>query len=217
MSHDDERYGADDGQYHDNYRNPPALPRQQGMSGCMKAFVILSIVFGVLGTICCGGAMFLGWKAFDVFKNAFILDPVEIKKTAADIADVPIPDGMNPTMGINFGVFKSVIYSGPDGATLTISQVVAGQQGPAPGEIKQHQQQQQQDLVVVKEEEKEVTVKGEPRKFKFAQLKNNQTNVEYRRVSGSFPGKTGVVDLELTVPESAYNEEKTIEWLGKIK
>lgn len=207
---DDERR-SDEGAFSGDQPAPP----KRGMSTTVKVLLILFGVGGVLALLCCGGAAYF-------FSQAVQTDPVAIRATLAEIADMDVPDQFKPTGGmrVNIGVsMKMAIFQGEGGGGSLIVMEMNAPGGASEEQMRQQMQQQNagqnKNLQIGETDVREFEIKGQTSTFQFAKATDEQGN-NYRQVSGTFPGKGGTALLVLQVPESAFDEEQVVKMIESI-
>ena len=79
------------------------------------------------------------------------------------------------------------------------------------------QQNQERRLEVTHSEERELEINGAPAKFEIVEAKDKETGKEYRSVSGTFHGKSGIAGLLLEIPAEEFDEAAVEKLLESIK
>lgn len=207
-------------EFRDDYGDPRMTPPKQGMSTAVKVLLILGIVAGLFGCLCCGGIV---WVAS---KQKVSEDPQATRETARDILGTDVPqDLFAPAATMNVDVFvmtmKLAIFNvqGGEGELFIMEMKAPQQQGgdqALENALRQQSPQNQRNLIVESTETKTLTVRGQEEDFLFVRGKDNSGKA-FREVRGTFPGNTGTVLLLLQVEESAYDEDRVIEFLESIQ
>ncbi len=218
----------------EDFLNEP--PRKQGMSSTAKVLIILASIAGVCMLACCGGGVFVWFKAKDAIQNFAqnftTNDPQEIRARTAKIVHIDIPVTFPPMQAFDWFVMKQIIYGNPNRSMLMIMemspQMQAGDGGTAKQQrdamLKQLKQQQGQqsgnvntDLNEESSETREFTIGGEKVPFEFIKGTAAQGGTPTRQVVGVFQGRQGMVMLMLMVPESDYDEAAVVRMLESIR
>ena len=75
----------------------------------------------------------------------------------------------------------------------------------------------ERELNIISSESREFEIRGEPVKFLFSEAEDPASDVAYRQITGSFPGKEGVAMLILQVPAEGYEEETFVKMIESIR
>jgi hypothetical protein len=151
---------------------PPGPP--SGMSGGMKACLIVICVLGFCCLLCCGGFGYLGYAMVPKVSTV----PADIDAAREQIAKINIPAGLEPKNSLKidnwFCTVTMVEYSNPGHANLMMLQVQAKIGGPAAMQsIRQSIEQQRVTHVEVgpranaKVETRMLKIKGKDCQFTF--------------------------------------------------
>ena len=197
-----------------------AAPRT-GMSGAVKVLLILLAVFVLLAVACCGAGI---WWFTQNVKNT--TDPVTIRTWTQEIVSIDIPqEQYTPAVGVKMNVFGQfsmdmVVYTGPGGGTLTLANI-GGEAANDPNARQQLDMQMRQQgaahQINVKESEtRTFEIGGEEVDFTFASGTETQSGDEWREVTGTFPGKDGIVTFKLQEPSSSFDEEQVTSMIESI-
>lgn len=203
----------------------PATPKK-GMSGCMKAFLILGIVGVVLGVGCCGGFYFFG-GGNPIKVNT---DPAQAAKVGDTIFDGGLgedfPAKTSVVISIPFvGPFMSMVIYGDEAAG---EMVMVGQLDPkfTQGANKAQMEQQMRDamsqqankgnMTVLSTSTKPVTIRGKPTEAVISKVKTNDGK-EGWMATASFEGKGGQAFLMVMVPANEYEEADVVEVIELVK
>jgi hypothetical protein len=197
-----------------------AAPRT-GMSGAVKVLLILLAVFVLLAVACCGAGFW--WYSQNVQNTT---DAATIRVWTQEIVSIDIPQGdYTPTVGLKmnwFGTFAMdmVIYTGPGGGTLTLANI-GGQVANDPNARQQLDMQMRQQgaahqINVKDSETRTFEIGGEEVEFLFATGTETQSGNEWNEVTGTFPGKKGIVTFKLQQPSSSYDEEQVTTMIETI-
>lgn len=187
-------------------------------SGCGRAFLIIFAIVGIIALLCCAGLGIVLWK----LRNAFSNDPAVVRENTSTITDIDIPDSFRPVSTVSVLSMTGVMYAAEDGKGMLLLGGIQEKNGSKERETQlktmlaqqKQQQGQNQQLETVSKEEREFQIRGEPAKFEFVVAKDKSTGKEFRVVSGTFAGKSGLAGLMLEVPADEFDEaavEKIVE------
>ena len=139
----------------EDFLNEP--PRKQGMSSTAKVLIILGSIAGVCMLVCCGGGVFVWFKAKDAIQNFAqnfsTNDPQEIRARTAKIVHIDIPEQFPPMLALDLMFMKEIVYGTPNRSMVMIIEMgtqMLGPQGQAGGKqqrdeiLRQMKQQGQQ-------------------------------------------------------------------------
>ena len=213
---------------HQAPQGPGPAPLQQnssGMSGVLKAFIILGVIFGVCGLICVAGGVYFAMKLeFDVAE-----DPVRAAEISAEILEVEVPAGMEPVSGIHMDVvfvnMKMAFYEDPiTGADVAFAEIHSPMLSPdeMEQEIRQSMEEElalESDVMIRSMERRDFEVRGETMPFQFVQGELRETGEPVRQVSGAFPAtrRGGMSFLMYSSPEEFYDEPAAIAMIKSIR
>jgi len=196
--------------------------KKSGMSTTMKILLGLVITGGLAIALCCGGSYWFLRKSMKMTEN-----PAEVTQLAETIAKFEVPEGYKPRAGMsmNIGVqMKMVAFDRqPDpksGHLLFMQMTVPGQANEA--QLKQSfdqqlkQQGQQQDLTEEKRETKTFQIDGQPREFEFITGVDKNTNKKMHMVTGTFPGRDGIVMFVFAEDDAVWDEARATRLIESI-
>ena len=191
----------------------PAKPKA-GRSTGVKILLVLGVIGGVMGLICCGIGGFVYWK----FKDAMSTDPVVVQAKTQEILKLQIPAGFKPMMSMSFMGVKMVMYQGdpPNESMLMLMEMPAGMGNADPEQQRDamlNQMRQQSggmgggnaNLQIDERETRNYTINGKKVPFIFAKGKG-QGGKAMRQVTASVPTASSAAILMLMVPEEKYDE-----------
>jgi len=210
-------------------------PRKPGMSGTAKLLIGLGIGCGVVVLLCCGGTTIFWWKAQAWLAESMSNDPVEVRKSTSEIADLTVPDGFEPAQKMSFPIpftdetmMTTVVYESDRDGSLVLTQF--GQVFAQQNNAEQMKQQMRQSL---KEkgleddsmapldaedvENVDLQIRGQPASFTIQRGKDKQSGDEIWIVSGSFQGKGGPAMLILQAKTADMSREQIDALLNSIK
>ena len=208
-------------------------PQKPGMSGGMKALLIVGIIFGLLILLCCGGLVGFGIYMQSYVSDAMSDDPTIIAERTAQFVEMEIPAQFAPTMSLDMTIPLSdetlmvwVVYADePSNSMLMMASLgpMIAQQNE--DQIRQQLEQSMRQQGVGAEEGvdewessvKEIEVRGEPVEFNFAVGKNANTEAQRIQVNGMFEGKSGPVMLILSADAEVIDEQAIVEMIQSIK
>lgn len=191
----------------------------------MKVLLILAAVGGFFGLVCCGGGAYVIWK----FKNNISNDPIVVRKVAAEIVTIDLPESFVPVGSMDFFVGKGVLYNFENGkGILMLGEFKTGGDPKLQSEQMQTQFRQgfnngrrgngqDQDLVVEKRETREFTVRGAKVPFEFETGKMPNDETEILRVTGTFTSKGGAGMLMIQAPKEDLDEDEVAEIIESIR
>ena len=187
-----------------------------------KIILILLGVGAVSLALCCGGGYYFASRAVKMATT-----PAEVTAMQKEIIEIEIPQGLQPTMGMNmnmgFMTMKMVMYNpGQSNSMMLMEMQIAGQ---TEEQMKQafsqqaNQQQQQAKFQVETSETKTVKIDGVERQFQFAKgtlTPQGGQPTPARMISGLFPSKTAMAFITYTIDEANYDEAAVIKTLESI-
>lgn len=202
-------------------------PRKQGMSGTAKVLLVLGSIAGVGMLLCCGGGVYLFYKAKDFISIS--MNPTEIKQRTQEIVQIEVPEGFVPIQGVKIAIpnamtMKYVVYSkgGNTQSIMMLMEMNKAGMDPAGADAKKQRDEMLQALrqqgqqgggnqfnTTINEESsetREFTINGKKTEFVFVKGTRPGTAVKARQVVGVFPSKEGVVMLMVIVDEDDYDE-----------
>jgi hypothetical protein len=214
---------------------PSGGPPKQNR-GCLgKSIMILGIIAAICLVVCCGAGIWLWTK----FRGSITTKPAEVVTIRERIADIDIPEDMQPAFGMDvdfFGIFGWQLAAyGNDleavegeqertykGTFLMLMQMnVKGDQQEIEAQLRNQSGEQGPDIRVEERQTRTVTIDGEELDFEFARGTNTEDNRQVRSVSGMFHGRGGPTLFMLVVPEEdwnaeGWNDERAIQLLESI-
>ena len=202
-------------------------PKKRGMSTGAKVAIILVVVFGGFGVLCCGGIVGVGWWA----SQSFTEEPKDVAAKTAEMAQIEIPDGFAPKGAIDIKVPFSgqrlvtmVIYADDAGSTLMLGAFAEmggdDQQANMRRTMeqsleKQQRKRKQAEMLILRVQAKSVEIRGEA--VEFLVQEGTLGGKPRVRVTGVFPGKTGAVMLLLDADPNVMSEEDIDQMLDSIE
>lgn len=218
------------------YMSPEGMqvpPPRQGMSTGAKVLLILGILFLLLLLVCCGGLVATTFWAQRYAKESFSEDPQVVRQVTGEIAEVTIPEELQPITSMNMKVpftgqrmMTIVAYadkeSGSSLAMASFGEAMAGQNREQfQLQLRQMLAQQgldQEEVTGPREiEEKEITVRGQPEKFTFITSKDPKTGRSRIEVSGTFSGKEGVGFFQFSGDAEKFDQQKIVSVIESIQ
>ncbi|MDZ7620091.1 MAG: hypothetical protein U1E05_24070 [Patescibacteria group bacterium] len=198
------------------YENSPGFspdsPRP-GMSTGSKVLLVLGIIFLVMILLCCGGVLTVGYMGQRYMEKSVSEDPQVVRQVTAEIAEVDIPEGLEPAFSMDMKVpftgqpaVAWVVYRDqPSDSMLMLSsfgEVVDStnrEQLQAQMLQSMHEQGLSQEETTGPREvsERQITVSGTPETFTFITSKAPETDQPRLEVSGAFTGPRGGLVLFL--------------------
>jgi hypothetical protein len=215
------RRGPSRDQWEDAF--PPPKP---GMSGGMKAFLIIAAVFGTCCLVCCGVGGYFFYSFAHGIKQSQA--PAEVNAARAEIATINFPAGFEPANMFKMDNFMmlmtAVEYHNPAiHGQISLAEMKLKVGGsPQQTQMQMRQQLEQQGfgqrkmLNNSKSEKKTLKVKGRECAFDFTQGTNPVDKKKYRQVSGVFDGNNGPAFIMIEMDDSAYKEDAIVNMLETI-
>jgi hypothetical protein len=153
----------------DDWDQAPAPP--SGMSGGMKACIIIVCVLGFCCVLCCGVFGYLGYTMMPKVSE----NPADVDATRAAICKIDLPAGFKPKSSIKVDNFfmsmPMVVYEDPGHATLMLMEMhVKIQGGDFNNQMMRQQFEQKRSIEVgrlenSKTETKTIKIKGQDCQF----------------------------------------------------
>jgi hypothetical protein len=199
---------------------------KSGMSGGMKAFLIIAAVVGACGLLCCGVGGYFFYSVAHGMKQSTV--PAEINAAKDQIATIKLPAGFEPESMFQMDNFlmlmTAVQYHNPPvhGQISLIEMKLKMGGSPQQNQAQMRAQMSQQglgkrkDLSNSKSEKKIVKVKGRDCDFEFTQGVDPSDKRNYRQVSGVFDGNRGPVLILIEMDEAAYKADAIVNMLEGI-
>lgn len=206
----------------DGFDDRPPVPKKS--SGCLKWFLILAGIGGVMSLVCCGVTGYM----FYLFKPTIAETDPDVRTLAAEIADLRIPADFRGKLGIKMDnslmAMRVCSFEHKDGrGVLQLSEMKVKVGDPQKQEADLKQQMRQQGaaelrtLNIESSETREITIRGQPVSFTFAVGQDSSTSTKYHEVQGQFQGKNGLATLHLQVEDEVWDETAIVEMLEAAK
>ncbi len=208
--------------------NPNWPQPQTSRRGC-GLFSCLMIGCGGMLLLCCGGV--IGGVFY--FRSWVSEDPAAIAAAQKQIAEIVVPDGLEPKAAINMKlpfvgeIGHGVVYldqqSGSNLLLLTINRRFAEEDGfdfdqAMRQSLQQQNAGQEANFRVTRPPyERKFTVRGEEVAFRFAEGENTQSGKKMLRVSGAFSGDSGPVIVQFLGDAEKYDEETIAKMIESIR
>ena len=205
-------------------------PQKKGLScGCI-VLIVLGIAIVLLGLLCCGGM--IGGVAF--FARSFSEDPEVIAEVTRQIAEIDVPEGLEPTVSFDMKVpftgermMAGVVYLDEATKSLLVLGTLGGPMA-AQGQEEQFWEQFEEAFQEkgIKHEanvrdweryEKEITVRGEPVTFYFATGKDEDSGAQRIEATGTFPGDGSPVLFSFFGDAEKYDEQAIVDAIESIR
>ncbi len=203
--------------------------QKKGMSTGVKVLLVLGIVFGCLGLLCCGGMVMVGMWA----KGLVSEDPVVVAQVTDDIVGIDIPDQLKPAVSVDAKVpfsgqqlMRVTVHADEEtGSALVLvglGQMMVNQdqeemRRSIDTQLQGQQVEGQEDIMIESSYIKELEINGERAEFKISKGTGRQTQTPRIQVVGVFQGKTGPVMLMFNGHADKFSEEQIIEMLESIE
>jgi len=201
---------------------PP--PAKSGMSGGMKAFLILVAILGTCCILCCGIVGFFAYQSFPKLSQ----NPADVNAARDEIAKIELPKGFQPErmakMDNFFMTMTAVDYRDPaiDGHfSMAEMQLKIGEPSQRDQAMRQQLERQgigaPKNLRNVKTETKAIEIKGQESSFTFKRGEDPMSKKKMCQVQGVFEGKHGPVWISLEMDDKAFKEDAIVKMLEGIK
>ena len=189
----------------------------------------LGIGCGVLLLLCCGGFAGITWWGRSKFEKSTSSDPVVVRKTAAEIAEVPLPPNFEPKYSMDMTVpfsqvkIKGVVYGTKDNGFFMMGEFDAKMSDAEREEFIKgfrgnfKMQDNNQKLDILESKTVDLTMRGKPASFKFAKAQNADTKQKLWQIMGTFNGREGPAMIMLVVPLEQFSEDQLKEMLEGTK
>jgi hypothetical protein len=200
------------------------VPPKAGMSGGMKAFLILVAILGTCCVLCCGVVGFFAYQMFPKTSQ----DPAEVNAAREEIAKIDLPAGFKPVTMVKmdnfFMTMTAVEYrdSAIDGRlSLAEMQLKVGE--PAQRDEAMRTQLERQgigaprNLRTAKSETKSIEIKGQECSFAIKRGEDPISKKKMCQIVGVIPGKRGPAFFSLEMDEKAFKEDAIVKMLEAIK
>ena len=202
-------------------------------SGTSKVLIGCGIGCGVALLLCFVAVIAFFFLANRYMANAFSEDPEVIARMTDDITHIEIPNGFEPTAGLNLDIpftgesFMSMsIYSNrEDDGALVIAQFSEawsedGNADKMAAQVRDslaEQDESTQDMTIEESEEVELTIRDESAIFLIERGTGNDTGEEMWRVTGTCEGKGGLAFLLLQAKAENLTREQIDEMLESLE
>jgi hypothetical protein len=197
-----------------------------GMSGGMKAFLIVAAVLGACCLLCCGvGGYFIYSVAHGIKQSQ---DSAEVNAARNEIATINFPAGFEPMQMFKMDNFMmlmtAVEYENPAvHGHISLAEMklkVGGSPQQTQTQMRQQLDQQgfgkRKVLRNSKAETKTIKIKGHECSFTFTQGVDPVDKKKMHEVSGVFDGKRGIAFITIEMDDSAYKEDAIVKMLENI-
>jgi hypothetical protein len=199
-------------------------PQKAGMSGGMKAFLILVAVIGCCCILCCGVLGYVGYS----FVPKVSHNEAEINAARDDMGNIQLPAGFKPDQLMKFDNFMMtmavVTYRNPAAhgeITMASMRLNVGDRKQQDQALRQQLDRQgvatPKRLTNTKTETKTIEIKGKECPFNFTKGQEQGTKTKMHEVSGVFDGNHGPVMINIEMDDSAYKEDAVVKMLEGIK
>lgn len=227
-------------QWSDDYRGPQdppgppgpppdrwegeAPPPKPGMSGGMKAFLILVAILGTCCLLCCGIGGFFVYQMFPKMSKI----PAEVNAGRDEIAKLQLPAGFEPVSMFKIDNFMMSMIAVEYRNTAIHGRISLAQMQLKVGDAAQRDEAMRQqmernglgapkNLINVKSETKTVEIKNQECQFTFKHGEDPATRKKMRQVSGVFEGNHGPVWISIDMDDAAFKEDAIVKMLEGIK
>jgi hypothetical protein len=208
----------------DNQWDAQGQPPKAGMSGGMKACLIVAAIFGCCCVLCCGIGGYLAYS----FVPKISQNAADIDAARSAMANITLPPGYAPTQlvkidNLMLSVTRVVYKNIADHGEISLSDVQIKFGNPAQREEIMRQQLERQGfgppkpLSNAKTETKEISIKGRDCNFLFKRGEEAGTKRKVRQITGVFEGNNAPVSINIEMDDSAYKQDAVIKMLEGIK
>jgi hypothetical protein len=199
-------------------------PPKAGMSGGMKAFLIIAAILGTLCVLCCGIGGFFVYS----FVPKVSTNPADINAARDEVAKIELPAGFEPAQMFKIDNFMmtmtAVGYKNPAiHGSINFAQMKLKVGDPAQRDQAMRQQLDKQGfgtpkfLTNAKSETKTIKIKGQDCNFVFKRGDDSATKKKADQISGVFEGNHGPVSISIEMDDSAYKEDAIVKMLEAIQ
>ncbi len=216
----------------ERFEAEPPPPPPAGTSTATKILLGCLIGFGVLGLLCCGGIIGVGWWGYSFVKHSVVHDPAEIQALVADVGTIDLPPGLHPEAGVNMHVpfidhtfVKAVVYTDDhQKQILAIGEFsesfTAVDENRLRDEIDRaltrSEDRDDDDFVVQETHTVDLEIRGQPAKFRIDEGEDKHDR-KLIRAFGQFEGHHGVGLLFLQLDAEKYSVEQVEQLLRSIR
>jgi hypothetical protein len=211
------------------YDEPEAAPR--GMSSGSKVLLGFGIGCGVFLLLCCGSLVILIVWAVNYFGNAVTEDPAAVRRLAADIIKIEIPEELEPRGGMDLRIpfvgdrLMSLVVFGSNTSDDHLFMAEFGGfmadagdlEGQMRDSIDDNWQEHHEDVEVLESETHELKIHDQDASFHVAKAKGRESDKEYWEVMGEFRGESGPAVMVLRLGAEEFTKEQVIEILDSMK
>jgi hypothetical protein len=163
---------------------------------------------------------------FHEFRSEFSDDPATIDAARDEMVKLKLPSGFFPITLARFGDITCVGYWNYDiDGRITLTECVL-KSGNSDIEVRKYLAEQHTEshlstepLVDAERHTKQIRIKGKQYPFEFTRGTDPTTHQVRRCVSGGFEGNRAatLIEIEIAVNESAYNEDHIVKMLEGIR
>jgi hypothetical protein len=198
-------------------------PPKQGMSGGMKAFLILVAILGTCCVLCCGIVGFFAYQSFPKLSQ----NPADVNAARDEIAKIELPKGFQPErmakMDNFFMTMTAVDYRDPaiDGHfSMAEMRLKVGEPSQRDQQMRQQLERQgigaPKNLRNAKTQTKSIEIKGQECNFTFKRGEDPMSKKKMCQVQGVFESKNGPVWISLEMDDKAFKEDAIVKMLEGI-
>lgn len=203
-----------------------SLPPKRGMDTTTKVVLIMLTVGGVGLFLCCGGLMLGGWFVARSVSNSITMNPPDVRKATAEIADIEIPGEFEPKQSMRLDMLgmKMAMYGKPDSPEPQIIIMQSRFMSDSMDEQRKKEMMdsmRQQAGVSASDdgesagEVRDIEIDGKKVPFQFNTVKQNGRQTQ--QIMGLVPLKSGMVMIMVIIPEEQYDEETVLQMLKSIR
>jgi hypothetical protein len=206
-------------------------PERRGMSGTSKVVLAFGIGCGVLLLLCCGVIGIGGYFAANYAQDSFSEDPAKAREVTDEIAQINIPDVLEPKASIDARVpftgerlMTWAFYASADGEDF----LILAEFGPMladTGDLEREVRKSMRESGTVNDEEVDVIesetydtkIHDEDASFQIAKVEGRNSGNEYWQATGQFTGDGGPALLILRLSAEEFSKEQVLDIIKSME
>ncbi len=204
--------------YSGDYQSPYDAPgERRGMSGCLKAFLILGGLGIAAMLACCVGS----WV---YMSRALVMEPPQVRDVANEILEWPFNEAMQGKVAARFFFARFAMMGDADKGFLMVADSKYADAENMGRDLEgrfEGQMQTDEDLLedteLIEAGKREVLVKGETISLQFNRTRGQDSGKDYWEVVGVVPGKENPTFVMLKVLDEAFGEEEILRNFENIR
>jgi len=206
-------------------------PERRGMSGTSKVFLAFGIGCGVLVLLCCGVIGIGGYFTANYAQNSFSEDPAKVREVTDEIAQINIPEVLEPKASIDARIPFSderlmtwvFFASADDHSFLILAQFgpVLADSDDLEREVRKSMRESgtvnDEEVDVIESETYETTIHDEDASFQIAKVEGRDSGQEYWQATGKFAGDGGPAILILRLTAEGFSKEQLLDIIKSME